>query len=99
MCGILGHFAFDEFRADPRLWCGLVNLLAHRGPDDSTFWHDDRFTFGHRRLSIIDLSQGHQPMATDDRELVITFNGEIYNYIELRDELTARGHRFRTQSD
>jgi len=99
MCGILGHFAFDEFRADEMFWRRLVGLLAHRGPDDSTYWHDGRFTFGHRRLSIIDLSQGHQPMATEDGDLVITFNGEIYNYIELRSELTARGHRFRTQSD
>ena len=99
MCGILGHFSIGEFRADAMLWRRLVNLLAHRGPDDSTFWHDDRFTFGHRRLSIIDLSQGRQPMATEDENLVITFNGEIYNYIELRHELAGRGHRFRTQSD
>ena len=82
------------------LWRCLVNVLAHRGPDDSTFWHAGRFTFGHRRLSIIELSSaGRQPMATDDGELVVTFNGEIYNYIELRDELTAHGHRFRTRSD
>ena len=99
MCGILGHFSVGDFRADAGLWRRLVNVLAHRGPDDSTFWHDERFIFGHRRLSIIDLSQGHQPMATDDGDLVVSFNGEIYNYVELRDELVARGYRFRTKSD
>jgi asparagine synthase (glutamine-hydrolysing) len=99
MCGILGHFSFGDQRADVELWRTLVNLVGHRGPDDSTFWHDGRFVFGHRRLSIIDLAQGHQPMATEDGRLVVTFNGEIYNYIELREELAARGHCFRTQSD
>src|SRR6185295_5281299 len=102
MCGILGYFAFGDSRptaADVSLWRALVNLIGHRGPDDSTFWHDDRFILGHRRLSIIDLSDGHQPMATDEGDLIVSFNGEIYNYIELRDELTSRGHRFRTRSD
>lgn len=100
MCGILGHFATGDTRADTALWRRLVNLVAHRGPDDSTFWHDGRFTFGHRRLSIIDLSlAGRQPMATDEGDLVVTFNGDVYNYIELRDELVGRGHRFRTASD
>jgi asparagine synthase (glutamine-hydrolysing) len=99
MCGILGHFSAGDFRADPLLWRRLVNTLAHRGPDDSTFWQDGRFILGHRRLSIIDLAQGHQPMATEDGDLVVSFNGEIYNYLELRQELTARGHRLRTKSD
>ena len=99
MCGILGHFSFGSHRADAGTWRTLVNLVGHRGPDDSTFWHDGRFAFGHRRLSIIDLAQGHQPMATDDGRLVVTFNGEIYNYIELREQLTSLGHRFRTRSD
>ena len=99
MCGILGHFSFGDSRPDVELWRSLVNVLGHRGPDDSTFWHDGRFAFGHRRLSIIDLSLGHQPMATDDGALVVTFNGEIYNYVELREQLIGKGHRFRTQSD
>ncbi len=99
MCGILGHFSFGDQRPDADRWRTLVNLIGHRGPDDSTFWHDGPFVFGHRRLSIIDLAQGHQPMATDDGRLVVTFNGEIYNYIELREELTKCGHRFRTGSD
>jgi asparagine synthase (glutamine-hydrolysing) len=102
MCGILGYFAYGDSRptaADVEWWRALVNLVAHRGPDDSTFWHNGRFILGHRRLSIIDLSEGHQPMATDEGDLVVSFNGEIYNYIELRHDLTSRGHRFRTQSD
>src|SRR5262245_29468638 len=74
MCGIVGHFAIGDRRADERLWRSLVNIVAHRGPDDSTFWSDGRFAFGHRRLSIIELSRaGRQPMATDDGELVVTF--------------------------
>jgi asparagine synthase (glutamine-hydrolysing) len=100
MCGILGDFSFGDARPDAQRWRQLVNLLAHRGPDDSAVWADGRYVFGHRRLSIIDLStDGRQPMATEDGDLVITFNGEIYNYIELREELAAKGHRFRTRSD
>jgi asparagine synthase (glutamine-hydrolysing) len=99
MCGILGQFSFDDRPSDIPLWQSLVHLLRHRGPDDSTFWSDARYTFGHRRLSIIDLSHGQQPMGTDDGELVVNFNGEIYNYVELRAELTALGHQFHTNSD
>ena len=77
----------------------LVQCIAHRGPDDSTYWQDGPFAFGHRRLSIIDLASGRQPMASADGAIVITFNGEIYNYLELRAELVALGHAFRTQSD
>ncbi len=105
MCGILGHFAFGAQAPFARrgddldVWERLVDVLAHRGPDDGTCWHDGRCFLGHRRLAIIDLQDGQQPMATSDGRLVVTFNGEIYNYLELRDELSARGHRFRTRSD
>jgi asparagine synthase (glutamine-hydrolysing) len=99
VCGILGCFGIGSWRPDPELWRRRVGILAHRGPDDSAFWHDGRFAFGHRRLSIIDLADGAQPMATADGGLVVTFNGEIYNYLELRAELTALGCRFRTGSD
>jgi asparagine synthase (glutamine-hydrolysing) len=99
MCGILGRFCFERQYPDATVWRRLVALLRHRGPDAGTFWCDGRFAFGHRRLSIIDLAQGGQPMATEDGAVVACYNGEIYNYIELRDELTARGHRFRTKSD
>src|SRR5262245_1509642 len=99
MCGILGTYAFRGATPDPGPIRRQIAALAHRGPDDSTCWRDGSFFFGHRRLSIIDLSQGRQPMATADGRLVVTFNGEIYNYIELREELAGRGHVFRTASD
>jgi asparagine synthase (glutamine-hydrolysing) len=76
--------------------------MAHRGPDDAgEYWSDDGHVgFGHRRLSIIDLSAaGHQPMQTPDGQFCITFNGEIYNYAELKRELESRGHAFRSSSD
>jgi asparagine synthase (glutamine-hydrolysing) len=99
MCGILGHYRFEAGAPLPPAFDRLIDTMAHRGPDDRTYWEDDRFAFGHRRLSIIDLAGGRQPMATEDGELVVTFNGEIYNYLELREELTARGCRFLTDSD
>jgi asparagine synthase (glutamine-hydrolysing) len=81
------------------LWPGLVGLLRHRGPDGGAWWADGPFFLGHRRLAIVGLSTGRQPMATADGDLVTTFNGEIYNYPELRRELEAHGCRFRTDSD
>jgi asparagine synthase (glutamine-hydrolysing) len=99
MCGILGQFAFDGRLRSVDPLRRLVSTLAHRGPDGSAWWADGPYFFGHRRLAIIDLAQGAQPMATSDGALVVTFNGEIYNYLELRQELQSRGHVFRTQSD
>jgi asparagine synthase (glutamine-hydrolysing) len=98
MCGIVGLFAP---RVDDPL--GLVRRMAativHRGPDDDGFLADGAFAMGMRRLSIIDLSGGHQPITNEQGNLAIVFNGEIYNYRELRDALLARGHTFRTHSD
>ena len=99
MCGIVGHYAPNGRAMAPATLFELVQCVAHRGPDDNTYWQDGPFSFGHRRLSIIDLSTGRQPMASADGAIVITFNGEIYNDLALRAELTALGHRFRTQSD
>jgi asparagine synthase (glutamine-hydrolysing) len=99
MCGILGQFSFDGPPRSVDTLRRLVATLEHRGPDGAAWWADGRFFFGHRRLAIIDLTQGTQPMATDDGALVVTFNGEIYNYLELRQDLQAQGHVFRTQSD
>ena len=100
MCGILGHFAFDRpIGADVDELHGQIDSLRHRGPDDGAWWHDGAFFLAHRRLAIIDLGCGRQPMASADGRLVVTFNGEIYNYIELREELRAAGHTFRTDSD
>jgi asparagine synthase (glutamine-hydrolysing) len=101
MCGIVGIFSFDGNPAPFRdCWQNLTNQLHHRGPDEGSWWADGSFFLGHRRLAIIDLSpSGGQPMATPDGSLVITFNGEIYNYMELRDELQEMGVAFQTQSD
>jgi asparagine synthase (glutamine-hydrolysing) len=98
VCGIVGVYGRSSAgRIDDLL--AATNLLAHRGPDGSGYWHEPPFGFGHRRLSIIDLSLGAQPMADASGRYVITFNGEIYNYVELRAELEARGSRFATHSD
>jgi asparagine synthase (glutamine-hydrolysing) len=99
MCGILGVFARNGEIGDTNRLCAATNLLIHRGPDDGAWWCDGPFFLGHRRLSIIDLAQGGQPMATADGRFVIAFNGEIYNYVELRKELIQHGCSFRTDSD
>jgi asparagine synthase (glutamine-hydrolysing) len=98
VCGIVGIFGSESStRIDDLLTA--TSLLVHRGPDGGGYWHEGPFAFSHRRLSIIDLSLGAQPMADASGRYVITFNGEIYNYIEMRSELEARGARFATQSD
>jgi asparagine synthase (glutamine-hydrolysing) len=100
MCGIAGQFNFE--RREPveretvmRMACSI----AHRGPDDEGFFIAGPVGFGFRRLSIIDLGGGHQPMSDAQETVWIVFNGEIYNYIELRAELRGKGHEFRTNSD
>jgi asparagine synthase (glutamine-hydrolysing) len=94
MCGIAGFVG----RGDRTQLGAMTARLAHRGPDAAGLWNDDeeRVFLGHRRLSIVDLADGAQPMTTTDGTLVVTFNGEIYNHRELRAELVARGHRFAT---
>src|ERR1035441_7963034 len=77
----------------------MADSLRHRGPDGEGHYVSANVALGHRRLAIIDLNTGGQPMFSEDRTLVIVFNGEIYNYLELREELRTRGHRFRTTSD
>ena len=99
MCGILGYFGFNRSSVDAERYAAQVGALAHRGPDDAACWRHGPFFFGHRRLSIIDLSQGRQPMWRPERDLAVTFNGEIYNYLELRAELSKSGYVFRTHSD
>ena len=99
MCGIFGRFARSGRIGDVQPFIDATNMLAHRGPDDGTWWCEEPFFLGHRRLSIIDLSLGIQPMATDGGRFVIVFNGEIYNYVELRQELRSTGADFNTLSD
>ena len=99
MCGILGRYSLHGDAASLDALCEATNRLRHRGPDDGAWWSEGPFFLGHRRLSIIDLEQGGQPMASPDGRFVIAFNGEIYNYVELRAELGALGARFATRSD
>ncbi len=100
MCGIAGTFHFDTGRTvDRAVLEKMTNVLSHRGPDGKGFYVNKNIGLGHRRLAIIDLSTGDQPMFSEDKKLVIVFNGEIYNYVELKEELKALGHRFTTASD
>jgi len=99
MCGIAGLVKLEQTSVEPELLWGMIEALAHRGPDDNGVFVNSNVGLGHARLSIIDLAGGHQPMSTEDGSLWITFNGEIFNYIELRQNLQKRGHHFTTQSD
>ena len=99
MCGIFGRFERTGSAHHLETLCAATNVLSHRGPDTASWWSDGPYFFGHRRLSIIDIAGGHQPMSSADGRFVIAFNGEIYNYLELRDELRSLGAKFRTESD
>lgn len=98
MCGIAGVLSFDH---TPGVDLGrrMVSRLAHRGPDGSGIYRDARVLLGHTRLAIVDVAGGAQPMGNDDGTVWVTFNGEIFNHVELRQELVALGHRFRSHSD
>lgn len=98
MCGIAGLLSFEDV-PDRDLVVRMLARLRHRGPDGSGVYRDRHVALGHTRLAIIDADGGGQPMSNDDGSLWLTFNGEIFNYVELRDELIALGHRFRTASD
>ena len=101
MCGIAGSVAIRDDVPPPALadLAAMVEALRHRGPDESGLYRDRRAGLGHTRLSIIDLVTGQQPLSDESGTTWVVFNGEIYNYVELRAELAALGHRFRTQSD
>lgn len=101
MCGIAGIYNIDDrdhisMDADMKK---MTSCLTHRGPDDHGYYIDDKIALGHRRLNIIDLETGHQPIFNEDRSMCIIFNGEIYNYKDLKRELLNKGHRFTTTSD
>ena len=97
MCGIAGFMGQVENRAD--VIRNMTEVITHRGPDSDGFFTDENISMGFRRLSIIDLGAGHQPIYNEDKSLVLTFNGEIYNYKDLRKELIAKGHKFYTDTD
>src|SRR5215469_1404965 len=100
MCGIAGVLYADPTRpVSPDLLRAMGQSIAHRGPDAEGFLADPGLGLVHRRLSIIDLSGGDQPIGNEDGSVQVVFNGEIYNFQALRAQLEARGHRFRTRSD
>src|SRR6059058_3609871 len=99
MCGISGLLKLDHSQADPSQLGKMIATLRHRGPDAGGVQVSGPAGLAHARLSIIDLQSGAQPMSTADGQLWITFNGEIFNYIELRNGLIQKGHRFATRSD
>jgi asparagine synthase (glutamine-hydrolysing) len=100
MCGICGQFNFAaDSPVDPVTVRRMTDTIAHRGPDDEGYFISGPIGLGFRRLSIIDLAGGHQPMFDAERSVCVIFNGEIYNYQELRLQLQGRGHHFQTSSD
>src|SRR5690348_16627780 len=104
MCGIAGFIARE---ADPNAMPRMLREFAHRGPDGEGTWQGTaggaggpwRIALGHRRLAIIDVAGGVQPMENEDGQVVLTYNGEVYNFRALRAPLEQQGHRFRTRSD
>lgn len=100
MCGIAGIWEKGGEAADPAQLDPMLSAMTHRGPDDAGTWHDGPVALGHRRLTILDLSErAHQPMVTPDGKGVLTYNGEVYNYRELRQELERDGIVFRSTGD
>lgn len=99
MCGICGIYNLTGAPVERERLGRMNDTMIHRGPDGAGLFVDGAVGLGHRRLAIIDLHTGEQPMATDDGRLQVVFNGEIYNFRELKQELEALGHRFRTHSD
>ena len=97
MCGIVGYVSSKKAKLETIE--KMANKIIHRGPDAFGYFVEGNVAMGHRRLSIIDLANGKQPMESDDGNLVIVFNGEIYNFLELREDLKLSGYKFKTNSD
>ena len=100
MCGICGIFFSDrDWHVKADVLAAMNRRIAHRGPDDEGFFVEENVGLAMRRLSIIDVKTGHQPLANENQDVWIVYNGEIYNHAELRAGLEAKGHRYRTRSD
>src|SRR5271170_2699382 len=100
MCGIAGFIrSKGQGGADRAILERMTATLSHRGPDGAGFYCEGPVALGHRRLSIIDVGGGAQPMSNEDDTIWVSYNGELYNELELRQELEAKGHRYRTASD
>ena len=100
MCGITGLIHFDNSPVSPEVLQRMTDAISHRGPDGEGHWIEGNVGIGHRRLAIIDLSPaGHQPMVSANHRFLLSYNGEIYNFRELRSELEAKGYWFRSRTD
>src|SRR5258705_7956493 len=100
MCGIAGIVAVDRLDEHaPARAMRMRAIITHRGPDEAGLYYDAKAALAHRRLSIVDLSTGQQPLSNEDGTVWVVFNGEIYNHAEVRKELEAHGHTYRTRSD
>ena len=99
MCGVAGFVTTTPDSGSVAHLGRMTEALRHRGPDDFGYYHDQFAHLGHRRLSIVDVAGGRQPMVDEARSLAIVYNGEIYNHAELRPALENAGHRYRTRSD
>src|SRR5436853_4690984 len=99
MCGICGIYSFQGKPVYSDLLERMTSALKNRGPDGTGRYVSGRVGLGHRRLSIIDIEGGAQPITNEDESLHLIFNGEIYNFVELRDQLEKKGHIFKTRSD
>jgi asparagine synthase (glutamine-hydrolysing) len=99
MCGIAGYVSVTPISDPDSVIKRMTSAIAHRGPDDAGFYSDAHARIGHRRLSIIDIAGGHQPMTNEDSSLCITYNGEIFNHTQIRPRLEQAGHQYRTRCD
>ena len=99
MCGFVGFVSKQKKEDKKKIVKDMADAIIHRGPDSDGYYYDDSIALGFRRLSIIDLKGGNQPIYNEDNTKVIVFNGEIYNYKELKEELLKKGHTFKTNTD
>jgi len=99
MCGICGIFEFSNKVIDREKLIKMNNTLSHRGPDDSGLYINNNIGLAHRRLAIIDIKSGHQPMLDDEQKIAVVYNGEIYNFLELKEQLQKYNFKFKTNSD
>ncbi len=97
MCGIVGFLSVEKDKS--KIIEKMTNRIIHRGKDEVGYYIDEQIALGHRRLAIIDLDNGKQPMISKDKNIIVIFNGEIYNYLELKKELEEKHHTFSTNSD
>ena len=99
MCGFVGFIGGGDTQRDQGVLQSMTDAIRHRGPDDADYYMDGEISLGFRRLSIIDLEGGRQPILNEDGTKVLIFNGAIYNYRPLREELLPKGHVFTTKTD